>query len=184
MCSSLPNRQQDPLPSPWTWKQGLLEASVGSTPSAAPWEEWEGVSRCSMGRGRSLWPSRCLAPSFQLHAMVLSPTRTKGTRVRAHINQSTFNRMWWREAASPKSQTGGLLAALVFGFVELGFFFWGERIVGAAKSPFQKCPRGSLLQAEQTAGSTGYLRQKGRVRTFCSELALQVGLDWGPPAVR
>lgn len=55
--------------------------------------------------------------------MVLSPTRTKGTRVRAHINQSTFNRMWRREAASPKSQTGGLLAALVFGFVELGFFF-------------------------------------------------------------
>lgn len=67
--------------------------------------------------------------------------------------------MWPKKDTSPKSQTGGLLAILAFGFVGLGYIWVlvGE-IVGAVKTPSQKFFPGSLLKEGQAQESTRDLR--------------------------
>ena len=75
-----------------------------------------------------------------------------------NISQPTFNRMWPKEATSPRSQTGGLLAIVTFGFVGLEYIWvLGGEIVGAVKTLSQKFFPGSLLKEGQAQESTRYL---------------------------
>lgn len=102
-----------------------VELSMGLFSVSAIWEDGGEVSHYDMGwRWECTFASLCAILSAR--PWVLCLVRAPGRWVREHIHQSTFNRMWLREATSPKSHTAGLLATLTFGFIGLRVFLNGE----------------------------------------------------------
>lgn len=111
-------------------------------------------------------------PSFQPDMRVSGLARAQGRCIIEHINQSTLNRTWPREAASPKGQIGGLLATVLLLLWGWGFFWRG--IVGAMRTPSPKYLPGSLRKKGQATGNHWRPHTKKGAWRLCNQPLVRV----------